>query len=73
MATMTFNHTASVAAKTAAPAPTDVAKKSFFARLVDAISESNRRKADVHIRRAMATMDSARSKPDYSMLPFQGE
>jgi hypothetical protein len=73
MATMTFNHTTSVAAKTAEPALADASKKSFFTRLVDAIAESNRRKADIHIRRAMASMESARSKPDYSMLPFQGE
>ncbi len=73
MATLTFTQTAPVAAKAAAPAQASVVKKSIFARLVEAIADSNRRKADMHIRRAMASMDSARSKPDYAMLPFQGE
>jgi hypothetical protein len=73
MATLTFNHTATVPAKAKAAVAANPAKKSFFMRVVDAIQASNQRKADIEIRRMMAVMESSRAKPDYAMLPFQGE
>ncbi|MGL4637127.1 MAG: hypothetical protein ACRCWF_14180 [Beijerinckiaceae bacterium] len=72
MATMIFNHTTTAPARAAAPA-TVPAKKSFFMRVIEAIQASNQRKADIEIRRAMASMDTSKAKPDYAMLPFQGE
>jgi hypothetical protein len=71
MTTITLNSAASIGTKAAQGS---VAKPSLFARIVDAITESNRRRAEIETRRILALIEQPKVKSaDYSMLPFQGE
>ncbi|MGL5116007.1 MAG: hypothetical protein ACRC7C_11855 [Beijerinckiaceae bacterium] len=72
MSTLTLNPTARLGRNTA-EVSVPSGRRSIFTRIVDAIAASNRRKADIEVRRILAMRAERKPDVDYALLPFAGE
>ena len=68
MATLTFTPISQTAADRTEPV-----KPGFFTRLLNAVIASNRRRAEIELRRHLTLIGEPRERMDYALLPFRGE
>jgi hypothetical protein len=72
MSTLTIHSAADLGRAAVGPSETPH-RRSILGRIIDAIAESNRRKADIEVRRILALRADLKTEVDYALLPFAGE
>jgi hypothetical protein len=72
MSTLTIRSAADLGRAAVAPAEKPY-QRSVLGRIIDAIAESNRRKAEIEVRRILAQRADMKTEVDYALLPFAGE